>query len=250
MRILSTEEQDLCSRILKGSGQNNFLGNIIDHKLAGVCIDITKNPQNVFLEFTTRNKFPTSEEGEVMIARINEISFFTLTTVTLINLLEKEGYILLIQRATVPSNHSRFGGCIGNLPSVTSQFTDKNISDLLIQYCDKEIIATEEFKRFCKHKFIARDEQRFQTQFIVSIFALILTTIALLVNIFFNLLPKFTGGTKIKQEQIDTLSSGLKSVENKIDSLNKNVQQYKNAGSDIIHLSKSKKFQKSEKTRP
>jgi len=236
MRMLSKEEQGLCLRILKGSGENNFLGNIIIHKLGGVCIDITKNPPNVFLEFTTRNQFPTSEESQVMIEKINEISFFILTTVNLISLLEKEGYILTIQRATQPSNHSRFGGCVGNLPSVTSQFTDTNVSDLLVNYCDKEMIATEEFQRFCERNFIARDEQRFQTQFLVSILALSVTTIALLVNTFFNLIPKFTGGTKIKQEQIDTLSRGLRSVENKIDSMNKTVRQYKSVVLDTSNL--------------
>ena len=243
MRILSKDEQELCVRILKGSGNNNFLGNIIDHKLRGICIDITKNPQNVFLEFTVRSTTLTFEESQNIIDSINEISFFILTTVNLINLLEKEGYILTIQRATQPSNHSKFGGCVGNLPSVTSLFTDKNISDLLVNYCDREMIATEEFKRFCERKFIARDEQRFQTQFLVSILALSVTTIALLVNTFFNLLPKFTGGTKIKQEQIETLSSGLKSVENKIDSINKTVSKYKNISVDTNRLQNQKNIQ-------
>ncbi|MDE3182918.1 MAG: hypothetical protein KGM16_05820 [Bacteroidota bacterium] len=248
MRILSNDEQELCVRILKGSGNNNFLGNIIDHKLRGICIDITKNPQNVFLEFTVRSTDLTFEESQDIIDRINEISFFILTTVNLINLLEKEGYILTIQRATQPSNHSKFGGCVGNLPSVTSQFTDKNISDLLVNYCDREMIATEEFKRFCERKFIARDEQRFQRQFLVSILALSVTTIALLVNTFFNLLPKFTGGTKIKQEQIDTLSSGLKSVENKIDSVNKTVSKYKNISVDTNSLQKPKNIKAAKDT--
>lgn len=239
MRILSIEEQDLCTRILTGSGQNNFIGNIIDHKLAGVCINIIKNPQNVFLEFTTRNQIPL-EESEQIINRINEISFFILTTVNLINLLEKEGYILLIQRVTQPSNNPRFGGCIDSLPSVTSYFADENIANLLVKYCDKEMIATEEFKRFCERKFLARDEQRFRTQFCVSIFALSMATLALLVNTFFNLLPKFTGGTKIKQEQIDTLSSGLKLVENKIDSINKTLRQDKSVVIDTSHLKSPK----------
>lgn len=68
-----------------------------------------------------------------------------------------------------------------------------------------------------------------------------MTTIALLVNTFFNLLPKFTGGTKIKQEQIDTLSSGLKSIENKIDSINKTVRQYKSVVLTTNHLTSPKK---------
>ena len=38
MRILNKNEQDLCKRILAGNGNNNYLGNIINNKLWGVCI--------------------------------------------------------------------------------------------------------------------------------------------------------------------------------------------------------------------
>jgi response regulator of citrate/malate metabolism len=43
--------------------------------------------------------------------------------------------------------------------------------------------------------------------------------IALLINTAFNLLPRFTGGTKIKQEQIDSLRTDLKKINSNIDSI-------------------------------
>jgi len=226
MRMLSKEEQDLCKRILKGSGQNNFLGNIIDHKLSGVCISITRQPQNVELEFSNSNPVLTDDDAMKMVDRINEISFLILTTVNLINLLEKEGYIMLIRRGKGVTNFSKFGRCIGNIPSVTSYFGDKSISDLLIDYVDKEMIATVEFQRFCKRKFIARDEQRFKIQFRITLSALLVAILALLLNTFFNALSRFTGGTKIKTEQIDTLSKGLNLVENELKLLNRIVTDY------------------------
>jgi hypothetical protein len=136
-------------------------------------------------------------------------------------MLEKEGYILLLQRATNIPNDSMFGGCIGNMPLVSYQFADPSVSDLLIEYVHKDIIVTEEFQRFCGQRFVSRDEQRFRRQIGITTSALVVAIAALLVNTFFNFLPKFTGGTKIKQEQIDTLANGLKSIEVKLESHNK-----------------------------
>ena len=156
-------------------------------------------------------------------------------------MLEKEGYIMLIRRATNLPNTSKFGGCIGGMPSVRHQFSDPNIARLLIDYNSKEIEVTDEFRRFCDHGFVGRDEQRFRRQISRSTSALVIAITALLLNIFFNLLPKFTGGTKIKQDQIDILVSGLKSVENKVDSLNNTVIQYKSFLTDTDRLARNKK---------
>lgn len=235
MRILSKGEQELCARILKGNGQNNYLGNIIDNKLGGICIVIVRNPQSVSLEYTIENQYPTPEESESIIKSINEISNFILTAISLINLLEKEGYILILKKAD-QGNASRFGGCISNLPCVSSQFVDDNISNLLIKFVDKEIIVTEEFRRFCKDKYIARDERRFTKQYIISTSALVITTLALFTNTFFNILPRITGGTRIKQEQIDTLSYGIGRVKNAIDTLNRNIIKR-----DTTRINRSKK---------
>jgi hypothetical protein len=220
MRILSRNEQDLCRRMLDGNGMDNYLSNIIDPQLAGVCISIIRNPQHVDLEFTIQNESPTPEETSKILDRTYEITRDILTAVTLIKMLEREGYIMLIQRATDLPSTSKFGRCIGNMPSIRHHFSDRNIAELLIEYNFKEIEITEEFKRFCDRGFIGRDEQRFRKQISITISALVVAILALLVNTFFNLLPKFTGGSKIKQEQIDTLANGLRSIELSVDSLN------------------------------
>jgi hypothetical protein len=174
----------------------------------------------VILEFTTQNAFPTDEETNVIIQRVEDISVEILTAVNLFKMLENEGYILLLRRATIVPNESKFGGCISGLPSITHGFADPSVSGLLLEYVHKEIIVTEEFRRFCEQGFIARDEQRFRRQIRIPTIGLYVAIAALLVNAVFNILPKVTGGTKIKQEQIDTLAAGLRSVGIKLDSLN------------------------------
>jgi len=225
MRLLNQEEKDFCKRILDGDGDNNYLGNIIDIKLWGVRISITRNTQNVDLLFTIKDNRPTDEESKMIIQRSKDISALILNAVNLIKLLEKENYIMLLQRATTIPNASKFGQGIGNLPCISSNFSDPTISKLLIDFVDKEIFVTEEFRQFCTKKFIARDEQRFRKQVSITTAALSVTIIALIVNMFFNLLPKFTGGTKIKQEQIDSVRTDLKGINSAIDSLNGQIKQ-------------------------
>lgn len=191
MRILSLEEQDLCQRILNGSGNNNFLSNIIYHRLGGISIAIRRNPEQVKLFYSIQNTLPTENEQQGAIDKINEIQVLILTTVNLIKLLKKEGYIMLIRRTTNVENLSQFGQAIVNMPKIESDFADDKISKLLIKYIDKEIYVTEEFKVFCANDYLARDEQRYRNQLkrttgilLVAFFALLLNTAVFVYSIF------------------------------------------------------------------
>lgn len=225
MRILNKNEQDLCLRILKGDGMNNTLSNLIDHKLEDVRISVKRTPPNVDLLFTIQNQQPTDKESEMVSKRIQEISKEILIVVNLINLLEKEGYIMLLQRAN-QFDQPPFGRGESNMPDIKHNFPDQRISALLIEYTAKDIYATEEFKEFCKQNFIARDEQHFRRQICVTKVALIVTIIASVLNIIFSLVNIFfTGEVKIKQEQIDSIRIDLKSINSNIDTVNEKTRQ-------------------------
>jgi hypothetical protein len=237
MRLLNREEQDFCRRILEGDGDNNYLGNIIDKKLWGVRISITRNPQNVDLLFTIQNAQPTDEELEMTIQRSREISYLILNVVNLLKMLEKDNYIMLLQRATTIPNHSDFGQGVVNLPSISSNFSDPTISKLLIDFVDKEIFVTEEFRQFCQNKFIPRDERRFRKQSRNQWIAIGVALFAALTNFVFNTLAKLSDGTKIKQEQVNTIREDLKAINSNLDSIG---TQTKIASEKIIDELKKK----------
>jgi hypothetical protein len=228
MRILSVEEQDLCKRMLNGSGNNNYLGNLIYHRLAGISIAVQRSTKKVVLLYTTRNKMPTSDEQQKAIDNIGEIQVLILTTVNLIKLLEKEGYIMLIRRTTNVNDYSEFGQAVFNLPKISSYFADDKISELLIEYVDKEIYATEEFKVFCENNFIARDEQRYRTQIrrttgilIVAISALLLNTGVFVYSIF----KPYNYEKKVEnlQQELKDLKVELNELKTKVPEDNKDV---------------------------
>lgn len=216
MRTLNQEEKDLCSRILKGHGRNNFLGNLIDDKLNGVRIHIIKSLKQVTLLLQIREQLPTPDEQDQLIARIEQIRDYLITAINLLHMLDKEGYILLIQNATQVDDEKQFGRGVRNLPAISSSFADGKIAELLIDYTDKEIYVTEAFREFCANNYVANDQYRFSRQIRIAKYALIVAASALVLNTFFNALTKLSGGTAIKKEQIDTLSYRLKAIEDKL----------------------------------
>lgn len=193
MRVLSKLEQEICNKVLKGSkSPNNFLANILDPWLGGVKIKITDTPLKVeFLYNVPGNNSPI--EFEDIVPKMGEISVLILTSVNLIKMLEKEGYIMLLQSTNNFPQPYEFGNAVSGSDNVYYEFVDDNISNLLAEYVKKEIYITEEFNHFCANNFIPRDELRHSKQLRstkgilrVAITALIINTLALLYQLFFK----------------------------------------------------------------
>ncbi|MFP9114762.1 hypothetical protein ACLI1A_12540 [Flavobacterium sp. RHBU_3] len=209
MRLLNQTEKTLCDRILAGSGANNYIGNIIDRELVNTCILVSHTPMSASLEFTINNATPTKAETDWIISKTEEISLLVLHVVSLIKMLEKDGYILLLERGTNSRAAQKFGRCVGNLPSVGYSFNDPNVISLLCDYTNKEIYTTEEFKRFCENGYVPRDEQRFRRQILFTQIALGVALVAFLFNIWSNLKDKPEQEVKIDKVQYEELLKSM-----------------------------------------
>jgi hypothetical protein len=219
MRILSVDEQDLCQRIVAGNGNNNYLGNIIDNKLSGICIHLTRSQAKVELRITIpEQRELTIEENHQIVSKIQDISFTILTAVNLIRMLEREGYILLLQKANQLPESTQFGGCVEGRPFVYSGLGDENVTNLLVEYIDKEIIITDEFIQFCDHGFIGRDERRFRRQNLNSVLAISVAFFAALTNLYFNCTNRLRG-TTINRDQVFEFKKSVDEIAIKIDTL-------------------------------
>ncbi|MBK9718260.1 MAG: hypothetical protein IPO85_12270, partial [Saprospiraceae bacterium] len=127
-----------------------------------------------------------------------ELTQLVLTLVNLIRILENDGYIILVQTADRVSSQSQFGNCVINETKIYKEFPDKNVIKLLLEYVEKEIVITEEFRRFCNKGFIARDEQRYKKQFIISTSALVVAICALCINTCINVRKRIIVSIQIK----------------------------------------------------
>lgn len=143
-----------------------------------------------------------------------------ITAIHLIRMLEKEGYLLLFQEDPLEDTFDVGSAKINEqIMYMTSSIYDEKINGSIIEYLFKDIIVTEEFKRFCKRGFIARDEQRFKYQIRTALTALIVATAAGLSNLYFNYIRSHAHPIEIKQSQIDELKGKIDTISNKLDSL-------------------------------
>lgn len=204
MRSLNKEEQQFCNRILQGNGNNNYIGNIIDDKLDNVRIVMNRQNSSVQIRVTISSQNHTDEDTSYVIKRNTEVCELILEVVNLIQLLEKEHYIMTLRRANQFQNPMSMGRGIVNLPSISSDIPDSNITNLLIEYCEKEIYVTEEFRLFCNRGFISRDEQRFQKQIKLTYGALKISILALLFNIGFNFYTLIINNRNIEKNKTET----------------------------------------------
>lgn len=99
MRSLNKEEQQFCDRILQGNGNNNYIGNIIDDKLDNVRIVMNRQNSSVQIRVTISSQNPTDEDFSYVKERNTEVCELILEVVNLIQLLEKEHYIMTLRRA-------------------------------------------------------------------------------------------------------------------------------------------------------
>ena len=204
MRSLNKEERQFCNSILQGNGNNNYIGSIIDDKLDNVRIVMNRQYSSVEILVTISNQSPTDEDLNYVKKRNTEVCELILEVVNLIQLLEKEHYIMTLRRANQFQNPMSMGRGIVNLPCISSDIPDSNITNLLIEYCEKEIYVTEEFRLFCNRGFISRDEQRFQKQIKLTYWALIISILALLFNTGFNVYTQIINNRNIEKNKTET----------------------------------------------
>lgn len=158
MRLLSKQEQELCRRILSlGDDQNNILQNILDPSLeyARVRGYYEKGKPKVKIQLEN------SSAHEATFSRAEEISREILMAVNLIKLLERDGYIMLLQDLPKKPSSVTFGGGATNQPYKSFHINDDDVVKLLVDYSFTRIYVTEEFRVFCENGYIPRSDVQF-----------------------------------------------------------------------------------------
>lgn len=168
MRLLNEQEQEWCRRILQGDGFNNYLANILNSDLPDAKIHVDKQQQRAWISY-----MGVTEKIESISISLKErdpqIRRLILEAVTLIKLLEQEGYIMLFMSASQAPNFSIGAGpdkIICNdaglkLYEITSDIKDPSVVNLLAEYSSKAIYVTEEFRAFCENGYIPRLDVQF-----------------------------------------------------------------------------------------
>ena len=195
MRKISKFEENLISQMTDKEWNGNLnLPNLLDKYLKNVRIKILRDQQQVEILFEIQNKTPTEAETKLILSRVNEINELIISTVNLINLLEKEGYIILFESASQIDNELVFGQGAVNLPSVRYTFPDNRTAELLVKYASPQIIITSELLEYRKVNFQTREEirhfQNIRLAWIGISISIIATVFSLGFNLFDSLIKK------------------------------------------------------------
>lgn len=219
MRLLNDLEKLYCERIVTGANQKkNNMSLIVEPDLADVLVRIhrKKGVPSVDVNFDNSNVVRTTDSKTANSTwtsriedpnRLRSVYLNLITAVNLIKLLEKDGYVLTYQDDEIPEDVAFGRGKVdfGTMGLFYDMSDDDLIKDIK-RYAVRDLIVTEEFRRFVHEGFIARDEQRYKRQIRTALIALIVASFAALSNFGFNLHTKFSKKeTQISQNQIDTL---------------------------------------------
>lgn len=187
MRMLNIEEERLCFILLQNSGPNCTIATLMDDRLQDVSIKSSKKNTKIELFYNQLKDIDSDQDANELVNKMQEISILIMTTINMIKLLEKGGYIMLLQMANVTNDDSTIGQLVESENYTSMEFADKNLSKKYLHYRYKEIYITEEFKMFCNKGFISRDELRYQRQSNLTRWILIVAIVAFIVNILISI---------------------------------------------------------------
>lgn len=149
-------EKEAINRLVseKQCGQPILLGNVLDTMFTNQYIKIDKKQAKVEIMYENNNQTSKVLEDQGLLA----------TIILLMSYLEKNGYICLFDCTNIPSQISTIGQGAHNKCTISYSFPDKNVSDWLLNNCDKQIVVGYDLVELVNDKFISKEELRFRKQ--------------------------------------------------------------------------------------
>lgn len=224
MRQLSQFEQELILRMQAGDGNN--LPNLIDPFLRDIRVRCNRELNQVELLAQTTQAMPDDQETQQVLDTIDNTSQVIISAVNLINLLDKEGYIILYTTANQIDNEMTYGQGAVNMPSVSYDFPDERVKELLIKYSTQEIVFTPEATEYVTSNFITRDEQRHRESISLSTKSLkyarngiIIAISTVLIGIGFDIYDRNKPKDTIQQENFESIDADLDKTNENLENL-------------------------------
>lgn len=177
MKIFSEEEQEIIRCLVDREGYSRNLINLIDSQrnLEGVRVKINKENSSVEFLFQSDTSNFSDDQMQYIIRRHKEISELIIRYVVLFRYLEKNDFAISFSPAMTDKKKSVFGMGAENRPFIPSPFYDKTISDLLIEYVDKEIIPSHSLRVLVSKNFVTEEERRFKKQICATWIAILVS---------------------------------------------------------------------------
>lgn len=225
MRAVNNFEKSIINKIL------DFYERGITPNIASV-IDPLLNNKDIVLDFEheqveLRADIQYFNEGSITEV-VQRITKELITTVNLLEYLEKDGYVATFQESNVESPF-RYGQLVQGHQYVTYNFVDYKLKDLLLNYSLKSILVNQELIDFVKHGYQSKTDFSSRRSINIAVYSLIVTASLSLIGLIFNYisLPPMTIDKKSIQEIVEPINKiyFLDSLENEQNTIiNKNIK--------------------------
>lgn len=210
MRALSTREKEIIKLINNGV---SLFPNLLDKFMPDIGIIASKSQSlqmtgkldihsghspfsivecfSVKFLFSIKYSFKESEIPE----KLKYIEKLVVEAVNLIRLLEKNGYLFLIQTAIKKNQKFTYGIVPDDDDVIEHVFPDDQIKKLLLEYSIKEIFATPELEIFQKNNFVSKKEASDKKNKFISWIGIGIAIMGTFLNGLFN----YTALNKVEQ---------------------------------------------------
>lgn len=235
MRHLNDFEKDIIRRIV-------YISNNIDNPNYASVIDHLLVDKEVVLNFTNSSVSVNTDfrfyQQDTLIEEVKKITLELVTTINLLEELEKFGYVLTFLKDK-PNNPTIFGQfVIGNTP-VKYDLVDERIINLLLDYSVKTIIVRPSLQAYVKNNFKTNEEIKEEQERIsqaedlrinkrnlkIAMWALIISIVLGIYEIYLGHQEVKYGKMQVEQEQDVKLNDiQLQDLTNKIETTSRQVE--------------------------
>ncbi|MGY8887091.1 MAG: hypothetical protein ACKVGT_09750 [Flavobacteriales bacterium] len=229
MRTLNEFEKSIVRRIsdFHNKGIVSNYASIIDHRLQN--IDITLDFTNRTVELKADVQF--YNQG-TLIDVVQQLTYELVTTVNLLQDLENNGYVTTFLQA--PNNgQQRYGRLVVGNQSISYQFVDTDLVNLLFDYSFKSILVGQPLVDYVNNEFRTNEEVSQSRNLRIAVYSLIASVILSAIGLYFSY-----KGLEDKPVEIDKKS--LKEFKVPIEKTNSQLevieQEITNSKTDIIQV--------------
>ena len=214
MRNLSATEKSIVRRIVDyhEKGILSSYASIIDHLLKDKDIALDFQNRSAELRADIRN----FHQGQ-LIEVVEEITVELVTSVNLLNDLEKNGYIVTLLEAKVEGQH-RYGQLIKDNKYIAYEFVDQQFIELLLDYSLKSIIVSQSLLNFIENGFQTNEEKSNKISLKIAVIALVISAVLNVISILCSYKQvqyakqQLEQATKVDDNQINRIVSDLKQL--------------------------------------
>ena len=182
MRAINKFEKDIIKRILSFN-KSGITPNIVS------VIDPLLKDKDIVLDFKNREVELRADiqyynQGNI-IEIVQQITKELITTVNLLEYLEKNGYVATFQESDVDSPF-RYGQLVQGHQYITYNFVDSKLKELLLDYSLKSILVNQELIDFVKYGYQSKTDYNTQRSIKIAVVSLIVTASLSVIGLVFN----------------------------------------------------------------